>query len=94
RIPVWLKWYYWANPFAWTLYGMIASQFGDVQEKMEDNGESVAELLRSFFGYRHDFVGVSAVAVMGFTFPFAFMFAVAIQGGPTKHYMYRTNEVS
>ncbi|KAK6914945.1 hypothetical protein RJ641_020062 [Dillenia turbinata] len=78
RIPIWLKWYYWANPFAWTLYGMIASQFGDAQDKL-DNGETVEEFLRNFFGYRSDFVGVSAVAILGFTFLFASVFAVAIK---------------
>ncbi|KAK6912135.1 hypothetical protein RJ641_024228 [Dillenia turbinata] len=77
-IPLWLKWYYWVNPVAYTLYGMITSQFGDVQDKLE-NGETVEEFLRSSFGYRRDFVGVSAAAVVGFTFLFAFVFAFSIK---------------
>uniref|UniRef100_A0A804MZ33 ABC transporter domain-containing protein n=1 Tax=Zea mays TaxID=4577 RepID=A0A804MZ33_MAIZE len=28
RIPVWWRWYYWANPVSWTLYGLLTSQFG------------------------------------------------------------------
>ncbi|KAK9229255.1 hypothetical protein WN944_022214 [Citrus x changshan-huyou] len=61
RIPVWWRWYYWANPIAWTLYGLIASQFGDVEDQME-NGETVKHFLRDYFGFKHDFLGVVAGA--------------------------------
>ncbi|GAU13808.1 hypothetical protein TSUD_261350 [Trifolium subterraneum] len=30
RMPVWWRWFYWANPVAWSLYGLFASQFGNV----------------------------------------------------------------
>lgn len=26
KIPVWWRWFYFINPVAWTLYGLIASQ--------------------------------------------------------------------
>ncbi|TKY54925.1 ABC transporter G family member 32 [Spatholobus suberectus] len=29
RIPIWWRWYYWANPVAWSLYGLLTSQYGD-----------------------------------------------------------------
>ncbi|KAK9232141.1 hypothetical protein WN943_022384 [Citrus x changshan-huyou] len=61
RIPVWWRWYYWANPVAWTLYGLIASQFGDVEDQME-NGETVKHFLRDYFGFKHDFLGLVAGA--------------------------------
>nr|DAD38857.1 TPA_asm: hypothetical protein HUJ06_013179 [Nelumbo nucifera] len=35
RISVWWRWYYWIFPVAWTLYGLVASQFGDIQDKLE-----------------------------------------------------------
>ncbi|RXI05820.1 hypothetical protein DVH24_017862 [Malus domestica] len=29
RIPIWWRWYYWANPVAWSLYGLFVSQYGE-----------------------------------------------------------------
>uniref|UniRef100_A0A7N2R4K9 ABC transporter domain-containing protein n=2 Tax=Quercus lobata TaxID=97700 RepID=A0A7N2R4K9_QUELO len=80
RIPVWWRWYYWACPIAWTLYGLVVSQFGDIEEFMTDgNEESVKEFVKSYFGYKHDFVGVVAVVVAGIALLFAFIFAVSIK---------------
>ncbi|KAF7843299.1 pleiotropic drug resistance protein 1-like [Senna tora] len=78
RIPVWWRWYYWACPVAWSLYGLLASQYGDVTSKLETN-ESVKEFVRSYFGFRDDFIGVCAVMVFGFAVFFAFIFALAIK---------------
>ncbi|WOK93915.1 ABC transporter G family member 39 [Canna indica] len=78
RIPVWWRWYTWACPVAWTLYGLVASQFGDYTDLM-DNEETVQGFIRRFFGFRHDFLGVVAVAVVGFTVLFAFVFAFSIK---------------
>lgn len=78
KIPVWWRWYSWACPVAWTLYGLVASQFGDYTYKM-DNEETVQDFIRRFFGFRHDFLGVVAVAVVGFTVLFAFVFAFSIR---------------
>ncbi|KAL1818654.1 hypothetical protein ACET3Z_013523 [Daucus carota] len=77
RIPIWWRWYYWANPVAWTLYGLLASQYGDVKDVLEDEHVSVAEFLQTYFGYQHDFIGVSAAVVSGFTLVFAFVFALS-----------------
>ncbi|KAF7814326.1 pleiotropic drug resistance protein 1-like [Senna tora] len=78
-IPVWWRWYYWANPVAWSLYGFIASQFGDITKQMESDNQTVQEFLRSYFGFRHDFVGVCAAVVVGFAVLFAFIFAFSIK---------------
>ncbi|KAM7480400.1 hypothetical protein LguiA_028613 [Lonicera macranthoides] len=78
RIPIWWRWYYWACPVAWTLYGMIASQFGDIKDVMNTN-ESVEDFLKSYFGFEHDFVGVTAGVVLGFTVLFGFIFAYSIK---------------
>lgn len=77
-MPVWWRWYSWACPVAWTLYGLVASQFGDVEDKLE-NGQKVSEFVRSYFGFKHDFLGVVAVVVVGFPALFAFLFGVAIK---------------
>ncbi|KAI3455371.1 hypothetical protein Pfo_012034 [Paulownia fortunei] len=78
RTPVWWRWYHWANPVAWTLYGLVASQFGDVRDEL-DTKQSVQDFLRSHFGFRHDFIGVVAAMVAGFGVVFALIFAFAIK---------------
>ncbi|XP_057454232.1 pleiotropic drug resistance protein 1-like [Lotus japonicus] len=79
RIPVWWRWYYWACPVAWTIYGLVASQFGNITHIMESENVSVQDFIRSYFGIRHDFVGVCAVVVSGIALLFAFIFAISIK---------------
>ncbi|RZB48334.1 Pleiotropic drug resistance protein 1 [Glycine soja] len=81
RMPVWWRWYYWANPVAWTLYGLVTSQFGDIQDHIEFNGRSttVEDFLRNYFGFKHDFLGVVAAVLIGFAVTFALIFAIAIK---------------
>ncbi|OAY36808.1 pleiotropic drug resistance protein 1 isoform X2 [Manihot esculenta] len=78
RMPAWCSWYYWLNPVSWTLYGLVASQFGDIKEKLE-TGETVELFTRDYFGFRHDFLGLVAAVVFGFVILFAFIFAVSIK---------------
>nr|XP_029118580.1 ABC transporter G family member 36-like isoform X10 [Elaeis guineensis] len=78
RIPIWWRWYYWACPVAWTLYGLVASQFGDVQDQL-DIGVSVADFVGSYFGFRHSFLGVVAAMVVAFSALFAFLFGFSIK---------------
>ncbi|XP_021831394.1 pleiotropic drug resistance protein 1-like [Prunus avium] len=78
RIPIWWRWYYWASPMAWTLYGLTASQFGDIQAKL-NTGETVQEFLRNYFGFKQEFVVVVAAVVVGFTLLFAFTYALSIK---------------
>lgn len=66
------------NPVAWSLYGMLTSQFGDVQDRLE-SGETVAEFLRDYFGYSREFLGVVAVVVACYGILFAFCFAMGIK---------------
>ncbi|XP_043694952.1 pleiotropic drug resistance protein 1-like isoform X2 [Telopea speciosissima] len=78
KIPVWWVWCYWMTPVAWTMYGLVASQFGDIQERLE-TGETVEEFVKNYFGYEHSFLGVVAAVVVGFTIIFVFVFAVSIR---------------
>nr|XP_023870372.1 pleiotropic drug resistance protein 1-like isoform X4 [Quercus suber] len=78
RMPIWWRWYYWACPVSWTLYGLIASQFGDIKDTF-DSGETVEDFLRSYFGYRNDFVGIVAIVIVGISVLFAFTFAYSIK---------------
>ncbi|KAL3630029.1 transcription factor [Castilleja foliolosa] len=79
RIPIWWRWYYWATPIAYTLYGFIITQFGEIQDVMDDTGVTVEEFLRSYFGFRHDMLGFVAAVLLGFVVVFTFIFAYSIK---------------
>ncbi|KAL6524145.1 ABC transporter G member 32 [Orobanche minor] len=83
RIPIWWRWYYWANPIAWSLYGLLTAQYGDMNElvKLTNGIESVPikQLLKHQFGFRHDFLGIAGLVVVGFCLVFAATFAFAIR---------------
>ncbi|XP_039124352.1 ABC transporter G family member 39-like [Dioscorea cayenensis subsp. rotundata] len=79
RIPKWWKWYFWACPIAWTLYGLISSQFGDIDTPMDDTGKTVKQFVRDYFGYKRSFLGGVAAAEIGFNLLFAFVFALGIR---------------
>jgi hypothetical protein len=78
RIPIWWRWYYWACPVSWSLYGLVVSQYGDIQKNLTDT-ETVKQYVKNYFGFDHDFVGVVAAAVLGWTVLFAFIFAFSIR---------------
>ncbi|XP_008775866.2 pleiotropic drug resistance protein TUR2-like isoform X1 [Phoenix dactylifera] len=79
RIPVWWRWYYWACPISWTLYGLLASQFGDMGDTTMDTGETVKHFVRRYFGYEHDFLGAVAAAVIAFPVLFATVFSFGVK---------------
>ncbi|KAI7749054.1 hypothetical protein M8C21_030097, partial [Ambrosia artemisiifolia] len=78
RIPIWWRWYYYICPIAWTLYGLVTSQFGDITDKLE-TGETVAEFVHSFYGFEYGFIKYVAVIIVGFTVLFGFIFAYSIK---------------
>lgn len=78
RIPAWWRWYSRICPTAWTLYGLVASQFGDVKDRF-DNGESVEDFIRRNFEFKHEFIGEVAAIVVGFVVLFGFIFAFSIK---------------
>ncbi|KAF9612831.1 hypothetical protein IFM89_004241 [Coptis chinensis] len=83
RIPVWWRWYYWINPVAWSLYGLLTSQYGDVDElvKLSDGVRTlpIRQLLRDEYGFRHEYLAVSGIVVVSFCVIFAVIFAYAIK---------------
>ncbi|KAL5572721.1 hypothetical protein UlMin_022318 [Ulmus minor] len=83
RIPIWWRWYYWANPIAWSLYGLLVSQYGDDDKLLQlsdgVNQVPIKKLLDVAFGYRHDFLGIAGIMVVGFCLFFAIIFAFAIK---------------
>lgn len=75
---MWWRWYHWVNPVAWTLYGLVVSQYGEENVELETK-QTVRRFLRSYFGFRHEFIGVVAAMVAGFGVVFAFIFAYSIK---------------
>jgi ABC-type multidrug transport system permease subunit len=78
KIPVWWRWYCWICPVAWTLYGLVASQFGDIQHVLEGDTRTVAQFVTDYFGFHHNFLWVVAVVHVVFAVTFAFLFSFAI----------------
>ncbi|KAK1562718.1 hypothetical protein Q3G72_016126 [Acer saccharum] len=84
QIPVWLRWYYWGSPVAWTLYGILASQVGDINTTLQMSGSAntnttVRGYLKDSFGMERDFLPYVAIAHVGWVLLFLFLFAYGIK---------------
>ncbi|KAL6996420.1 ABC transporter G member 36, partial [Sarracenia purpurea var. burkii] len=83
RIPKWWIWYYWICPMAWTVYGLIVSQYGDVEDTIKVPGmvpdPTIKLYIQDHYGYELDFIGPVAGALIGFAVFFAFMYAYCIR---------------
>ncbi|KAK3043568.1 hypothetical protein RJ639_002147 [Escallonia herrerae] len=82
QIPIWWRWYYWLSPVAWTLYGLVTSQFGDLDTAVEVPGMpgmTVKKLLKAELGFDYGFLPAVAVAHAVWALLFFFVFAYAIK---------------
>ncbi|GAB4833444.1 ABC transporter G member 34 [Ancistrocladus abbreviatus] len=82
QIPIWWRWYFWASPVSWTLYGLVTSQVGDKNLPFEvpgSNNVTVKSFLKSYLGYDHDFLPAVVVAHLGWALVFLFVFAFGIK---------------
>ncbi|TKW15301.1 hypothetical protein SEVIR_5G228700v4 [Setaria viridis] len=77
RVPIWWRWYCWICPVAWTLYGLVVSQFGDMMTEM-DNGKTVKVFIEDYFDFKHSWLGWVAAVVVAFAVLFAALFGFAI----------------
>ncbi|XP_062195514.1 ABC transporter G family member 36-like isoform X2 [Phragmites australis] len=77
RVPIWWRWYCWICPVAWTLYGLVVSQFGDVMTPMDD-GRPVKVFVEDYFDFKHSWLGYVAAVVVAFGVLFAALFGFAI----------------
>ncbi|VAI12357.1 unnamed protein product [Triticum turgidum subsp. durum] len=81
-IPIWWRWYYWANPVSWTIYGVIGSQFGDNTSPVSVTGGSlvvVKQFLEDGMGIKHDFLGYVVLAHFAYVIGFFLVFAYSIK---------------
>ncbi|KAK7392996.1 hypothetical protein VNO78_21446 [Psophocarpus tetragonolobus] len=82
QIPIWWRWYYWACPVAWTIYGLVTSQVGKKNSPIEVPGfrpMTVKDYLEKQLGFQHDFLGVVAITHVAFCLLFLFVFAYGIK---------------
>ena len=64
---------YYLNPVTWTLYGLVASNVGDLDNIHininggvgTDNNPTVQQFLRDQFDYRHDWLGYVVLILLG-----------------------------
>ncbi|PNY08471.1 pleiotropic drug resistance protein 3-like, partial [Trifolium pratense] len=63
KIPKWWVWCYWICPTAWSLKGLLTSQYGDMEKEILIFGDkkSVGSFLEDYYGFRHDRLSVVAV---------------------------------
>lgn len=80
-IPIWWRWFYWADPVSWTIYGVIASQFGSDDKTLSTPGHAVLvkDFLKDNLGYKHDFLGYVVLAHFAYILLFFFLFAYGIK---------------
>lgn len=81
-IPIWWRWYYWASPVAWTIYGVFTSQVGDKDTPLVIEGEAptrVNDFLKDYLGFEHDFLVPVVIAHVGWVLLFFFIFAYGIK---------------
>ncbi|XP_062117542.1 pleiotropic drug resistance protein 2-like [Humulus lupulus] len=83
QIPIWWRWYYWASPVSWTIHGLISSQLGDKDSKMDIPGFDISFPLKDFIKERldfdYDFLPFVAVAHIGWALLFLFVYAYGIK---------------
>ncbi|KAK9282203.1 hypothetical protein L1049_005115 [Liquidambar formosana] len=83
KIPKWWVWYYWICPVAWTVYGLIVSQYGDLENTITVPGvmddPPIKQYIQDHFGYDPNFMGPVAAVLVGFAAFFAFIFAYCIK---------------
>ncbi|KAI8020167.1 ABC transporter G family member 42 [Camellia lanceoleosa] len=83
KIPKWWIWYYWICPVAWTIYGLIVSQYGDIEDTIKVPGMVIDPTIKWYvqhhFGYEQNFIKPIAGVLVGFTVFFAFLYAYCIR---------------
>ncbi|KAG6516429.1 hypothetical protein ZIOFF_026894 [Zingiber officinale] len=85
RIPKWWLWYYWICPLQWTVYGLIATQYGDLETSITVTGsvgqpkQRIKDYIKDYYGYNTGFMPVVAIVLVAFAIFFAFMFAFCIK---------------
>ncbi|KAL6865260.1 hypothetical protein ACP4OV_016411 [Aristida adscensionis] len=81
-MPVWWRWMYWANPAAWTLYGLVSSQLGDHKELIRVLGQPdqpVMTFLQEYLGLQDGYLPLVTSLHLILSAFFAFVFCAGIK---------------
>ncbi|XP_020576479.1 ABC transporter G family member 45-like isoform X2 [Phalaenopsis equestris] len=81
-IPTWWRWYYWANPAAWTIYGLLFSQLGDRDDLIQIPGESdqtIKEFLEDYLGVESTYFPIIVTLHLVIIVIFFIVFVVGIK---------------
>ena len=77
------------NPLAWTTYGLVTSQLGNVQtlvSQPDGSQISIVDYLSTNYAFQHYYVGWCVLILVGFSLFFRFVSAIGLQ---TLHYQSR-----
>ncbi|KAJ4721728.1 Pleiotropic drug resistance ABC transporter [Melia azedarach] len=77
QVPKWWIWFYYVMPTSWTMNGLLASQYGDIDKEVLVFGEikTVSAFLKDYFGFGHDHLPISAIVLAVYPLAFASLFA-------------------
>ncbi|RRT47204.1 hypothetical protein BHE74_00054001 [Ensete ventricosum] len=81
-IPSWWRWYYWADPAAWTVYGLMVSQLGDNVDLLHVAGrsdETVKEFLKEYLGLQDKYLSLIVSLHVAVIVLFLFVFGFSIK---------------
>ncbi|XBI35443.1 hypothetical protein VPH35_121123 [Triticum aestivum] len=81
-MPMWWRWMYWADPAAWTLYGLVSSQLGDHTELIRVLGQPdqpVMKFLEEYLGLENGYFPLVTALHFVLSMFFCFIFCVGIK---------------
>lgn len=81
-IPIWWRWFYWADPAAWTVYGLMFSQLGDRVELIHVPGSSdqtIKEFLEDYLGLQDHYFPLIVILHIGVIVLFSLVFGFSIK---------------
>jgi hypothetical protein len=81
-IPAWWRWMYWADPAAWTVYGLMLSQLGDRMEIIHVPGQPnqpVSEFLKEYLGLQDKYFALVTALHIALITVFGVVFCISIK---------------
>ena len=81
-MPPWFRWLTLVNPMAWSLNGLISSQYGrfaDPIQTLSYGTISVTNYIEVQYGYHYSFLRYVPLILIGFCAGFAFVAVVALK---------------
>ncbi|KAF1867088.1 hypothetical protein Lal_00049516 [Lupinus albus] len=80
KIPKWWIWCYWITPTAWSLNGLLTSQYGEMEKEILifEEKKQVGTFLKDYYGFSHDRLSLVAVVLIAYPIVYASLFAYCI----------------